>query len=285
MDQFGQTKNDAYNQLALTGQNQAFQEQLARRGVSTAETDNVFNAYNQARQANAQFGNDATLQNANFGNQAKQANFDAYNNANLQNQNFANQNLLAQTQANNTAQAQNAQFNNQAQTQQQQFNNAVLAANRDRSTQDTLLQRQTPLNEFSALMSGSQVSQPNYVNTPQTSVAGTDVAGIQMAAAQQQQNQYNAMIGGLAGIGGSLASTATWSDRRLKKDIKNFGSLGKGVNLYGFKYKPELLNDGGLQHIGVMADEVKRAIPDAVVETDTGFDAVSYGRVLEELGA
>ena len=69
------------------------------------------------------------------------------------------------------------QFGNQATQAEMQFNNAVLAANRDRATQDTLLQRQTPLNEFSALMSGSQVSQPQFVNTPQPDVAAGRCGG------------------------------------------------------------------------------------------------------------
>jgi hypothetical protein len=52
-------------------------------------------------------------------------------------------------------------------------------------------------------MSGSQVSQPNFVGVPQTNMANTDVAGIynnafnqQMQIAGQQNASNNAMIGG-----------------------------------------------------------------------------------------
>ncbi len=261
MDQFGQTKNDAYNQLALQGQDQAFQEQATRRNTSTGETDRSFNAANTAQEKNQNF----------------------YNTANSQNQNFSNANNLAQTGFNNTAQAQNAQFNNQATQQQASFNNTAQTNNWNQGIQDQLIQRNQPINETTALMSGSQVSQPNYVNTPQTAVANTDVAGIQMAANAQQQQQYNAMLGGLAGIGGTAANAAMLSDRRAKRDIKNLGSMGKGVNLYEFKYKPEF-GMGGLAHLGVMADEVGH-IPGAVVETDSKYSAVDYARVLEGMEA
>ena len=41
--------------------------------------------------------------------------------------------------------------------------------------------------------------------------------------------------------------------------------------------------DGGLSHLGVMAQDVEKKIPDAVVDTDSGFKAVNYARVLEEV--
>jgi hypothetical protein len=210
---------------------------------------------------------------------------DTFNAANQQNQSFATANELAEIQANNAASLAQGQFGNQALSAEQQFNNAVLAANRDRATQDELIQRQTPLNEFSALMSGAQVSQPNFVNTPQPGVQAVDVAGIYNNNYAQQTAQYNAMLGGLASIGGSAATAGIkYSDRRLKQNIHKLGSLGRGVNLYEFEYKPKMIADGGLRHIGVMADEVK-SIPGAVIKTDTGFDAVNYDRVSEELGA
>jgi hypothetical protein len=83
-------------------------------------------------------------------------------------------------------------------------------AGRGQATTEALTQRNQPLNEISALLSNSQVSQPNFVNTPQTNVAPVDVAGIQQAGYQnslvpwQAQNERNnAMIGGIAGIAGS----------------------------------------------------------------------------------
>lgn len=89
------------------------------------------------------------------------------------------------------------------------YTSAALAG-RGQATQEALTQRNQPLNEIAALLSGSQVQQPNFVGTPQTSVAPTDVAGITQAGYQNslvpwqaQQNQNNAMLGGLFGLGGA----------------------------------------------------------------------------------
>lgn len=72
--------------------------------------------------------------------------------------------------------------------------------------------RDQPINEYSALFGlGNGVTQPNYVNTPQSSVAPTDVAGMNLAAYQGQLASYNqqlasnnATMGGLFGLGGSV---------------------------------------------------------------------------------
>ncbi len=72
------------------------------------------------------------------------------------------------------------------------------------------LLRSQPINEVGALLGTGQVQQPNFVNTPQTQVAPTDVIGAYNSAQQQQNAQYaaqlqsqNATMGGLFGLGGS----------------------------------------------------------------------------------
>lgn len=71
-----------------------------------------------------------------------------------------------------------------------------------------LAERNQPINELTALTSGSQVSNPSFGNTPQTNVANTDYAGLvnsnyqqQLAQWQQQQQQKQAMLGGLFSLG------------------------------------------------------------------------------------
>ncbi len=66
-----------------------------------------------------------------------------------------------------------------------------------------LTERNQPLNELSALMSGSQVQQPNYVNTPQTPVSGVDYAGLVSNNYNQQVGAHNAMLGGIFGLAGA----------------------------------------------------------------------------------
>lgn len=66
-----------------------------------------------------------------------------------------------------------------------------------------LTQRNQPINETSALISGGQITQPMFQQTPNANLQGTDVAGIMMANAQMKQNQYGAMMGGLSALGGA----------------------------------------------------------------------------------
>lgn len=74
---------------------------------------------------------------------------------------------------------------------------------------------------------------------------------------------------------GSLASgLAMFSDRRLKRDVVKLGERPDGLGVYLFRYlwSP-------LQHIGVMAQEVLRVKPEAVIPHASGFLMVDYGRL------
>lgn len=74
--------------------------------------------------------------------------------------------------------------------------------------QAALTERNQPLNEISALTSGSQVSMPSFASTPQTAVSPTNVLGAYDSANQANQFNYgqqmqsnNATMGGLFGLG------------------------------------------------------------------------------------
>lgn len=146
------------------------------------------------------------------------------------------------------------------------------------ANQAALSNRNQPINEISALMSGSQVSNPMSAAVPQVGMANTDVAGIynqdyqnRLGAANMQNSANNAMMGGLFGLGSM--GLYKWSDRRLKTDIRKVGRLDSGPTIYAYRYK-----SGGPVELGVMADEVEKTMPDAVV-TIGGFKAVNYGKV------
>lgn len=135
-------------------------------------------------------------------------------NTNLAAQNqSANANLSAQQQAYNTnLAAQNASYNTNYGAQQQANNqNAILqnaSANQNAQSGfgNQLTAYNAPLNALSALQSGSQISQPGVGQTatgPQTSVAGTNIAGLIQSNYQNQLAQHNATMGGLFGLGGS----------------------------------------------------------------------------------
>ena len=157
---------------------------------------------------------------------------------------------------------------------------------RARALQEQLALRNQPINEITALMSGSQVATPQFGIAQSAMIPTTDYAGIrqqgfqnQQANYQQQNANYQAMLGGLFGLG-SAGITAgfprppapTTSDIRLKSDIEPMGERG-GHNWYSFRYVWE---DPGTVHEGVMAQEVMQTRPDAVSTHPMGFYVVDY---------
>lgn len=159
--------------------------------------------------------------------------------------------------------------------------NQLLLQGRGQAVQEALTERNQPINEITALLSGSQVSQPNFINTPQTQIAGTDYQGAvyksaemaQQAAAQKAQSKSQ-MMGGLFSMAGSLMGGLMMSDRDTKTDIKKVGKLDNGLTVYSYRYKA-----GGPMQIGVMADEVEDVHPEAVHDVG-GVDAVDYGKAV-----
>ena len=65
------------------------------------------------------------------------------------------------------------------------------------------------------------------------------------------------------------------SDRRLKEDITQVGTLFDGTPVYGYRYK-----GAPAYHIGLMAQDVEKTTPAAVVEIN-GYKAVDYRAATE----
>jgi hypothetical protein len=247
-------------------QNQAFQQEL---GAGTFANSAQAQLYGQL-QGRAQFANDAQAQQ--YSQNTTDANF--WNAA--QGQQFGQN-------------AQQAAFYNSA--QQQDLQGELAAANyaaqqRDRWFREQFALRDQPINEVTALMSGSQVSQPNFVNTPQTQVGGVDYSGIvnnnfnrsvdyTMSTNAQNTAAANAQMGGLFGLAGTAGyGLMRYSDRRLKRDVEAVGKGAHGLPVYNFRYRW-----GGPVQVGYMADEVAAVRPDAVTVTPSGFLAVDYGKL------
>ena len=98
---------------------------------------------------------------------------------------------------------------------------------RDKWLQEQYALRAQPLQEISALQSGSQIQQPNFVGGGNSQIANTDVAGIINANFNQSLENYkqnssnvNNIIGGLFGM---AAGANKPSDRRVKKNIARVG--------------------------------------------------------------
>jgi len=180
----GQQENDARQQAALQG-------------------------INLDMSANQQ-GYGQALQNAGFGNQAQLAGFGA----NLQNQQAGNQ-AIGQNYAQgmSSAQSQNA-------IEAQRYNQALQGAQFGNTAQQQALAqaiqgRQMPLNEISALMSGSQIQNPQFQAYSGSNIAPAQIFGATQAQAQNAQNTYNQQVAtqnantaGLFGLGGAALKYA-----------------------------------------------------------------------------
>jgi len=114
-----------------------------------------------------------------------------------------NQGVQPGTEAWDRAMRENSQATNDAY-------NSLLLGGRSQAASELVAERNQPINEITALMSGGQVNQPQFGNTPQAGVANTDVAGITQQAYdnslipwKQQVAQKQAMMGGLFSLGGA----------------------------------------------------------------------------------
>lgn len=154
-------------------------------------------------------------------------------------------------------------------------------ARRKDSIAEALLQRQTPLNEINALLSGSQIQNqfaypgvaPAAAPVPPPVFAATNAAGqygtdVYNAQAQQRANTQQ----GLFGLGQAGMMALAMSDRRLKSNIVRVGTHPLGIGLYEYDIF-------GHRERGVMADEVAQVRPYAVMRHPSGYFMVDYGRL------
>jgi hypothetical protein len=129
---------------------------------------------------------------------------------------------------NDLALQQNESRNNLAATVQQQMFNQGLQG------------RQQQMNELNPGMQfANQALSPSYANVPGVNVGNVDIAGLSIANQQQQQQNYqqqmaqrNAMMGGLAGLGGSMLMAPLTGGTSLG------GMIGSGIaggfgNIFG----------------------------------------------------
>lgn len=191
--QFGQ--NQAQQQANMAANAQNFGQDLAATNLRNAARQGLFDQEmsrtNLANQAQAQrFGQG--MQNAALRNAASAQRFDQ----SAQAQAAQNQAIMA-----------GAGFNNAIAGQQ--FGQQMQAANLDNSVRQQALQEQfalrnQPLNEISALLSGSQVNMPNFTPFQPQPFPMTDVAGNIWRNYDGQMNNYNQQMQARGGIFGNL---------------------------------------------------------------------------------
>ena len=285
LNNFAQAQAAAQMRNQAAGQN--YQQAMGAAGLQNQAVAQNFQqgqqanqAYNQAVQQNMAMG----LTAAEAQNQAAQQLYSQLMGvAGLQNQAVAqNQNAaLQQQQAQNAAQA-------------QQFNQALQGAQFGNTAAQQALQQQLglynqPLNQISALMSGSQVQMPQFQGYTGANVAAAPImagAQAQDQAAMQRYNAAqtgsNALTSGLFGaagmalggpmggqLGSAIGSAFKSSDRRLKSNIVRVGTHPIGIGVYEYDIR-------GRRERGVMAQELLPVMPDAVAVDGDGYYMVNY---------
>ena len=171
----------------------------------------------------------------------------------------------------------------------QQIANQGLGMNAQNQAFNQALAKYMAPAQVGALLKG--IATPSYV-TPynQQATPGADLTGAMGLTQQSNQNNANAnnaynnaILGGLFSLGGaSLMSpkgtfSNMFSDIRMKENIELIGYMKNGLNVYDFEYKPEYKDAAGHGRFrGVMAQEVEKVIPYAVITLDDGYKMVDY---------
>ena len=198
MQNFNQSKNDAYQSAQNAAIQAGGQEQTRLFGLGTQARQNAINEMNYLRQLPASeqgqlmgmYGQEQGLRQGEFGAMG------SVRDREIQEQLSQRQTPMQEYQ--NLASMQQGLFGMQGQ-------------DRQRAIEEAAYLRNLPLNETSALMSGTQIMNPTFGAAPQTAVAGTDYAGLTQSNYANQLDAYNSQmqnrasnLGAITGMAGAL---------------------------------------------------------------------------------
>jgi hypothetical protein len=252
--------------IARGQNNRAFGEQVATtaatlmaQGYDKATATALANAQmrQQTEMTNTGYAQDAAKTNATFGQQAG-----------LTNAGFDQQTNLANQSADNTMKALGLDYG----LKSTQVNDQL-------RTTETARQ----LSALQQILQGGQMQEgkaQQALDIPWTALQRL------MALTPQQMNSQTFKQGesekqeSAASTFGSIASGLgslgiKFSDARMKTDIRMIGSLPNGLGVYDYAWRAN-----GKREIGLIAQEVQRARPDAVIEAPNGMLMVDYGKAV-----
>ena len=239
-----QSLNDFYGQLA--------RNDLIGQGMNNAYASGM-QAYNTGQQQQLTAG----AQMGNLGNAVQQSGLNTA-------QAYAGLGQQAQDQG---LAGSNALF--QSGTQQQQLNQQQL----NLAYQNYMNQQNYPIEMLNLRMNALSNSPYNTASLAVQPPSNASASNLGSFAA------LSGLLGNLGGSGGSnsgVGGNNIWgSDIRIKRDIVHVGTTKKmKLPVYAFRY----LWDDQL-HIGVMAQDVEKIAPEAVLHDAAGFKAVDYSKV------
>lgn len=172
--------------------------------------------------------------------------------------------------------------------QQNDAYNQLLLQGRGQAVQESLAEDNQRINQIGALMSGGQVSMPQFASGVGVQGAPTtDFASISGNYDNQRMNQWQqnqaatgSLIGGLGGLFSGGATSAMsglmkLSDARAKDDIEQIGQTDDGLGIYKYRYKGSPKTE-----IGLMAQDVAASKPHAVAMGADGLMRVNYEEAL-----
>lgn len=257
-------------QFGNQAQQQDYAQQMGQAGLANTLNQQQFAqglARGQFSNESAQAAYQQMLSSGQFRNQAEAQRFQQDMASAQQGDQQAMQRLQMQMQAGN--------FNNQ---------------NRQQALAEEQMRRSQPLNELNALLTGQQVSSPqmpSFTNstksdTAQYLPAAQSQYGAAMDAFNANQASSAGLTSGLFSLGSAAMGSPTgWgglfsmSDVRVKKDVHRVGQLPNGLGIYKYRF----IGSNEMQ-LGVLAQEVKKIMPDAVAEDEHGILHVNYNKVL-----
>lgn len=158
-------------------------------------------------------------------------------------------------------------------------------ARRNQGIQEYTTQRNAPLNEYTAMTSGTQIQNPSFSSGGNEGINPVDYTSLINQQYQGQLGAYNSKVASNNATQSSLFSLGgtalgMFSDRRAKTNIVKTGEKN-GFNIYQFSYKEGISDtlDPSKTYEGVMADEIKQIMPEAVMTGEDGYDRVNYSMI------
>ncbi len=165
---------------------------------------------------------------------------------------------------------------NQVANQIQRDRFAQQMEKRRQALAEAQLARTQPVSDLANILGtvapGGNPVMPSYTAP---TYSAPDIMGMTGSNYAAQANAAAANRGGMFGALGSIGG-ALLSDRRFKEDIREVGRLNNGLPVVAFRYK-----GAPHTHIGLIAQDVERVIPEAVIDVH-GVKAVNYAEAVKE---